>query len=553
MTASSSTATIATPVSQIGMKTATVPQSPDHGTPLTRCGASSNSSTTPPTSAFNNTKSPSRQLAPSSTVVTATSSHDAPVSVTLSGVGQFANGVDHPTSQQRSKKRKTTVAPRAKSTFGEGSSPAHISDPPTRQLSSSDATTIAQHTLTSLAGPQLRQPSVTLPSGMEVPGGPDDHLRRASISEHSHSSHIHPKHGFTELLTLGPSKISNPTTQAIRKRAISTHPALPRTQASKFRPLVPVRKHVPVDPRKVVAHDEIRLLSLSSHEDGSRADRIDHVRRHFLEGVFVHLKQYRNSALAPRSIGPAPPADGIAQLSFLGFDSRIYDLKNAAFLVALRWWVSRLYIMLQLGSGQAWSAYGGGSGLLGPDMASWPVVVDCKELTRGVYTVTTMDSIGKGPQSEENQYPISKEESRCSKHVDSSLTRYLTIGATGEVLASSRHIADGARAADEVGKPRLIVDGCEVRPDWYTFLTSVGEDSYGIALEEDSTIHTAIYGKRGRKSLLSLVKTKNQHDAPSGINRSWAASMESTAVSIVEIPELLIAERAVLASCSINR
>jgi hypothetical protein len=90
--------------------------------------------------------------------------------------------------------------------------------------------------------------------------------------------------------------------------------------------------------------------------------------------------------------------------------------------------------------------------------------------------------------------------------------RYLVMGEIGEVVASSKGIT-----GDEV-----LVSGCVVRSDWAKYL-----------------------GSRERKSLESMVKTKESYHFPNGVAKGWAAKQSEGMVKI--------ANRAVLASCALNR
>lgn len=95
---------------------------------------------------------------------------------------------------------------------------------------------------------------------------------------------------------------------------------------------------------------------------------------------------------------------------------------------------------------------------------------------------------------------------------DSVEVRYLVMGEIGEVVASSKGIT-----GDEV-----LVSGCVVRSDWAKYLRS-----------ED------------RKNLISMVKTKESYYFPNGIAKGWAEKQSEGMVKI--------ANRAVLASCALNR
>jgi hypothetical protein len=90
--------------------------------------------------------------------------------------------------------------------------------------------------------------------------------------------------------------------------------------------------------------------------------------------------------------------------------------------------------------------------------------------------------------------------------------RYLVMGEIGEVVASSKGIT-----GDEE-----LTHGCIVRSDWARYLA----------------------GSK-HKSLISLVKSKESYDFPGGIAKAWSAKQSEGMIKI--------ANRAVLASCALNR
>jgi hypothetical protein len=172
-------------------------------------------------------------------------------------------------------------------------------------------------------------------------------------------------------------------------------------------------------------------------------------------------------------------------LAFQGLHPDVYDTKDG-FQVAIRFWIARMHSYMQLGSGEAWSGRAGGMGMLGPDLATWPPVLGVEKVTEEVWAVKTGEEIGE--------------------------VRYLIMGEIGEVVASSKGIT-----GDEV-----LVSGCVVRSDWAKYL-----------------------GSRDRKSLESMVKTKESYYFPNGVAKGWAAKQSEGMVKI--------ANRAVLASCALNR
>jgi len=90
--------------------------------------------------------------------------------------------------------------------------------------------------------------------------------------------------------------------------------------------------------------------------------------------------------------------------------------------------------------------------------------------------------------------------------------KYLVIGEIGEVVASSK----GAKGDEE------LIHGCIVRSDWARYLAG-------------ST----------QKNFMSMVKSKESYDFPGGIAKAWSAKQSEGSIKI--------ANRAVLASCALNR
>jgi hypothetical protein len=80
------------------------------------------------------------------------------------------------------------------------------------------------------------------------------------------------------------------------------------------------------------------------------------------------------------------------------------------------------------------------------------------------------------------------------------------------VIASSKGITEN----------EVLVCGCVVRSDWAKYL-----------------------GSRDRKSLELMVKTKESYYFPNGVAKGWAAKQSEGMIKI--------ANRAVLASCALNR
>jgi hypothetical protein len=218
--------------------------------------------------------------------------------------------------------------------------------------------------------------------------------------------------------------------------------------------------------------------------------RIEFIESHFLNTLFTLLHQYRAKSITSQF--PCPPSFTnstkyklTSHLAFQGLHPDVYDTKDG-FQVAIRFWIARMHSYMQLGSGEAWSGRAGGMGMLGPDLATWPPVLGVEKVTEEVWAVKTGEEIGE--------------------------VRYLIMGEIGEVVARSKGIT-----GDEV-----LVSGCVVRSDWAKYL-----------------------GSRDRKSLESMVKTKESYYFPNGVAKGWAAKQSEGMVKI--------ANRAVLASCALNR
>jgi len=94
----------------------------------------------------------------------------------------------------------------------------------------------------------------------------------------------------------------------------------------------------------------------------------------------------------------------------------------------------------------------------------------------------------------------------------SGTVRYLVMGEIGEVVATSKGITGN----------EVLVSGCVVRSDWARYL-----------------------GSRSHRSLESMVKTKESYYFPNGVAKAWAGKQSETMIKI--------ANRAVLASCALNR
>ncbi|WRT69705.1 uncharacterized protein IL334_006695 [Kwoniella shivajii] len=235
----------------------------------------------------------------------------------------------------------------------------------------------------------------------------------------------------------------------------------------------------------------------------STSGKIDFLRAHFLETLCGNLESARRKL--PLSEVPATDSSKIIKsrstnnLAFQGFASSIYtDTSPESFMVAIRFWVSRLHAIMLMGSGEAWSAHGSGMGLLGPDLLKWPAVLSCKRLSHSVWSVTTSNE-------------------GIDIHAATIMTKYLVIGINGGVISSSN---------DE--DSTHTVDSCPVRYDWFKFMADGSETS---------------------QNLLDHIKTKNVLEFPGGVSRTWQERVRNSQ----DRREMIeIAERAVLSSCVIN-
>ncbi|WOO81416.1 uncharacterized protein LOC62_03G004940 [Vanrija pseudolonga] len=302
-------------------------------------------------------------------------------------------------------------------------------------------------------------------------------------------------------------------------------------------------------------HPLVPLALEATSTAGMTANRISHVGSHFVNRLFANL----NAARTCPDSGPATSntVRGIPSLAFTGFHEDIYSTSNEDLQVALRWWIWRMHTALQLGSGEAWSAQGGGLGLLGPDMTTWPPVVACKQVATGIFCITTLEPprLTILPADEQtDSKAAAKKAPKAARRAKSNrkssaptepvkplteliAVKYLTIGITGEVIACSRtHTVPeaGQEYADQ------LIEDCPVRPDWHAFISA-------RKLPAPSESPTP-------QPLITLVKTKDANDAPHGISKAWRTRMETAnQANGASDPEALdVAARVVLASCVLN-
>lgn len=290
------------------------------------------------------------------------------------------------------------------------------------------------------------------------------------------------------------------------------------------------------------------LTSLTSTEDfpeGIEQNRIEHVKSHFLNRLFIRLNATRSP---PALVHPFPapyryPGDWNGKLAFPGLHPDVFKLSNAAFEVAKRFWLARAHTMLQLGAGQDWSANAGGMGLLGPDMSQWPPVMNSVKILDDIYLVATQELDRRKDLHDSQTTPRRNAETKGQEERSATLVNYLVTAQTGDVIARSPRSPDSPQPS---GALPLLLE-CDVRPDWYAFITSTRASAAGTAPS-----HSATRSAEFHSSLLDRVKTKDTADFPHGINKAWASKAAATAGESGD-DHLRVAERAVLTSCMLNR
>lgn len=330
----------------------------------------------------------------------------------------------------------------------------------------------------------------------------------------------------------------------------SSRPAI-RTP-KKFVPLAQVTlpPQQPQSTSSNAAHGSPVMLKLNHpllplFPDATPRDRINHIRSHFLDRLFINLNQARDG---PAALRPASGSSG--RLTFSGLRRELYDGDMEAFQVAVRWWIARLHTSLQLGSAQDWSTMAGGMGLLGPDMALWPAVAECKKIVDGIYLVVTetplaptLDAASDAAASRKGQCDGGDHQSTEPHAVASG--RYLVLASTGDVIATSVPPSPTLQPFN--------IEGCAVRFDWYSYILGLSSTSIQSATPSISTRigPAAVSGVR-LSPIMSHVRSKDSVSAPSGISRAWRDKVCGTADGQAQ-DNLQVAERAVLSSCVLNR
>lgn len=301
------------------------------------------------------------------------------------------------------------------------------------------------------------------------------------------------------------------------------------TPSRKFTPLKQLPKSAKIHtsqsiqtPPQIATFPLIPLICTDEFPEGTEENRIAHVKSHFVNRLFVRLNGTRNPpVLAPPF--PAPfsyPTQWDGRLAFPGIHPNVFSVSNIALTVAMRFWVARAHTMFQLGAAQEWSVNANGIGLLGPDMAQWPPVMSCKKIVEELYLVTTREQPEGSSINAHSREP----------HV---YVRYIVLTETGDVIASSRQSPSDPQKAVSA----QLVEECVVRPDWYSYLQNAIELESPKINGDSPTL----------SNLLSKVKTKDQADFPSGINKAWAEKQRQSQEA------LDVAKRVVLTSCMLNR
>nr|XP_019003539.1 uncharacterized protein I203_03682 [Kwoniella mangroviensis CBS 8507]OCF67000.1 hypothetical protein I203_03682 [Kwoniella mangroviensis CBS 8507] len=306
-------------------------------------------------------------------------------------------------------------------------------------------------------------------------------------------------------LKSGDEKDSNDTTNT-QKSQESLKTSKIRSQG-KFQAPLPVIKKTPTT--FIASPQNLTRASRPAESFMSSLDRLDFLRNHFLNALFLEFNAAReiptfttpSSALLRDSTTAVKPYQDLA---FPGFGPAMFS-KNVSiegFMVAIRFWLSRLHTLSQLGSTESWSVHGHGQGILGPDLSRWPPVLSCKKISEDVWLIET-GNIEIIPEDRSN-IP----------------NKFLTLGINGDVLSSNLDKYEGGS-----------IHGCPVRHDWYNYIVSDQPSTSGIS------------------SLLDHVKTKDPSHHPHGISRAWKERVEARG----NTGELIqIAKRAVLASCALN-
>ncbi|WWC95586.1 hypothetical protein V866_002451 [Kwoniella sp. B9012] len=275
----------------------------------------------------------------------------------------------------------------------------------------------------------------------------------------------------------------------------------------KFQPPLPVIKETPTT--SIAAPQTLTHASWPTESFMSSLDRLDFLRNHFLNALFVDLNAAREIPIlttpSPTLLRDSTTAvKSYQDLAFPGFGPAMFskNVSTEGFMVAIRFWLSRLHTLSQLGFTESWSVHGHGQGILGPDLSRWPQVLSCKKISENVWLIETGDN--EITSEDKSNIP----------------NKFLTLGINGDVISSNLDKYKGGS-----------IHGCPVRHDWYKYILSDQPSTPGIT------------------SLLDHVKTKDPSHHPHGIARAWKERVEArgSAGQLIQI-----AKRAVLASCALN-
>ncbi|WVF68261.1 hypothetical protein IAT40_003026 [Kwoniella sp. CBS 6097] len=290
---------------------------------------------------------------------------------------------------------------------------------------------------------------------------------------------------------------------------------------SSFKPPQPIKRPT-VEENSVVSVAPVPRCSFDDLKTSSQ--RISYIRDSWINSMFAHLNATRSTPIEnppfPGSIS-LPKNSPTRNLAFQGIHPDLYDTADSkAFEVAVRFWISRLYTLMFLGNGEAWSVLGGGRGMVGPDLAKWDTITTCTQVSQDVWLVVTEGT-------HENSGGIGGIEKNFSR------TGYLVLSLNGEVLSTDRtQIPKNDQDHQEEGG--LLIHGCPIRADWHAAMNS-GLDGQASSQSE----------------LLDRVKTKNSSDYPQGISRAWLFRLQSQD-NPASIESINVARRAILSSCAAN-
>lgn len=252
------------------------------------------------------------------------------------------------------------------------------------------------------------------------------------------------------------------------------------------------------------------------------AERTTQMEKHFLNTLFMSLNRYRADPILsspfPSSIRrETHRVNPTTHLAFQGIHHSLYtSADELAFHVSVRFWVFRIHAQMLQGCSEAWSALGAGSGLMTADLCRWPTVTECRRVFQDIWLVRTEVKNGL-----DSLHIHASKVSTTSSSGDTVKQTYLVLEATGEVVAESSNLRQDTH----------VIEGCAVRPDWFFYIQNT--TSVGLA-----------------PSVFRYVKTKDDHEYPQGISKSWRQQVmkKENSKSVLDV-----AERAVLTSCSLNR